>query len=279
MPEQIKIDAKQLVQTVAEAAFGHGLVPGTQKNFVEQRGDKHIIAVVAAPKSGSTFLANTLGKLTGYGNFRLCSGYGTNEHDLYLPALCLINRSGCVSQLHMKGSFHNAALMKAFGIKPIILVRQIDDTVVSLRKDLRKKESMPGYGTGQNGYSFIWQDIDTKNLSDEELTDAIIDLAIPWYVNFYASWYRLCEQGAVNAQWVNYKGIFSDTENTLQTLLSFQGINSVDKVSPELLTAKYATFQQGGEGAGAAQLSSPQRERIRRLFSYYKGIDFEHYGL
>ena len=56
----------------------------------------------------------------------------------------------------MKGTFHNAALMRSFGIKPVILVRQIDDIVISLAKDLRQKEQRANYGTGRIGYSFLW---------------------------------------------------------------------------------------------------------------------------
>src|SRR5215470_8177431 len=134
----IEVDAVPLLDTVTTAAVGNGLVSeAARQHFAKERGDKKLIVVAAAPKSGSTFLANTLRKATGLPDFRLCSGYATNEHDLYLPSLCLMNRYGCVSQLHIKGTFHNAALMQAFGIKPVVVVRQIDDIVVSLLHDLK----------------------------------------------------------------------------------------------------------------------------------------------
>ena len=116
---QIEINSDQLVRIVANAAVGDGLVPDGMYDFVAERGDKQIIIVAAAPRTGSTYLTNVLSELTGLPWARLCSGYSTNEHDLYLPALCIFNKTGCVSQLHAKGTFHNAALMKAFGIKPI----------------------------------------------------------------------------------------------------------------------------------------------------------------
>ena len=117
---KVKFDAQQLLDTVMGAVAGNGLVPDAHADFAKDRGDKQMIVVAAAPKSGSTFLVNTLMQLTGLRGFRLCAAYSTNEHDLYLPALCLMNSSGCVSQLHMKGTFHNAALMRTFGIRPII---------------------------------------------------------------------------------------------------------------------------------------------------------------
>ena len=211
---EFKIDAKKMMKTVIDAAFEDGLVPPNNFHFHLSGNDKPIIVVAAAPRTGSTFLSVVLSEVTKLQRFRLCSGYATNEHDLYLPALCIVNDSGCISQMHMKGSFHNASLINRFKIRQIILVRNIYDIVASLFDDLRKKEEMPGYHTGESGYSFLWLDSATKNMNDKDLIDMIIDLAIPWYVNFYVSWYRLAEQNIVNPIWVNYEDMMNDKKIT-----------------------------------------------------------------
>lgn len=233
----ISINSQHLIKIISDAALGNGLVPKKHWPALKQeRGDKKLIVVAAAPKTGSTFLANTLSKITGLRYFRLCGGYSTNEHDLYLPALCMMNRHGCVSQMHMKGTFHNVAHLKTFGISPIILVRSIEDIVVSLSKELKEKEQLPGYGIGQNGYSFIWQDSCTSTFSEEKLLDLVIDLAIPWYVNFYVSWYRLCNQGNVNALWISYEELMSDKQDTLRKILEFLGYSTADKIDESILS-------------------------------------------
>jgi hypothetical protein len=275
----IKIAPQQFLDTVVAAATGNGLVPKALANFAEDRADKQMIVVTAAPKAGSTFLVNTLMRLTGLRGFRLCAAYSTNEHDLYLPALCLMSASGCVSQLHMKGTFHNAALMRTFGIKPIILVRRIEDIVVSLRHDLRQKAQRPNFATGRHGYSFVWHDQSTNELGDEQLLDMIIDLAVPWFVNFYVSWYRLCEQQAVDALWVTYEQLVAEKEGTLRLILEFLGIRDVSAIDRELLSRKYGTFRDGRIGRGSLALTPAQRERLRRHFSYYPTVDFGKYGL
>src|SRR5215472_4334567 len=160
----VEVDVQQLLYAVVNAAVGNGLAPEGEIDFAKERATKPMIVVAAAPKAGSTFLVNTLMRITGLRGFRLCAAYSTNEHDLYLPALCLMNRYGCVSQLHMKGTFHNAALMRSFGIRPIILVRRIADIVVSLQHDMRKKAEKPAVGSGRTGFSFIWQDRSTGSL-------------------------------------------------------------------------------------------------------------------
>ena len=275
----IEVDVQQLLYAVVNAAAGSGLVPQGEMDFAKERASKPLVVVAATPKAGSTFLVNTLIRITGLRGFRLCAAYSTNEHDLYLPALCLMNRYGCVSQLHMKGTFHNAALMRTFGIKPIILVRRIEDIVVSLQHDLREKRQRQSLGTGRSGYSFVWQDQSTKELSDERLLDMIIDLAVPWFVNFYVSWYRLCHQGAVEALWVTYEELFGDKEKTVRRVLDFLGLRYTAAIDPGILSRKYRTFRDGRVGQGALTLTAEQQRRLRELFSHYPGVDFGKYGI
>ena len=275
----IEVDVQQLLYAVVNAAAGSGVVPQGEVDFAKERASKPLVVVAAAPKAGSTFLVNTLMRITGLRGFRLCAAYSTNEHDLYLPALCLMNRYGCVSQLHMKGTFHNAALMRTFGIKPVILVRRIEDIVVSLQHDLREKAQRPSLGTGRSGYSFVWQDQSTKELSDERLLDMIIDLAVPWFVNFYVSWYRLCHEGAVEALWVTYEELFGDREKTVRQVLDFLGLRGAAHIDPGILSRKYQTFRDGSVGQGALTLTAEQQRRLRERFAYYPGVDFGKYGL
>jgi hypothetical protein len=275
----IEVDVQQLLYAVVNAAVGNGLAPQGEVDFAKDRASKPLIVVAGAPKAGSTFLVNTLIRITGLRWFRLCAAYSTNEHDLYLPALCLMNRYGCVSQLHMKGTFHNAALMRTFGIRPIILVRRIEDIVVSLQHDLREKCQRGSLGTGRSGYSFVWQDQSTQELSDERLLDMVIDLAVPWFVNFYVSWYRLCEQGAVDALWVTYEELFGDKEKSVRSVLDFLGLRSTAAIDPGILSRKYRTFRDGRVGQGALTLTAEQQRRLRERFSYYPEVDFGKYGL
>lgn len=275
----INIDPKEFTQTIFKAFSGNGIIDSSGIDFISKRGDKKLIIVAAAPRTGSTYLTNVLVKSTGFPFARLCSAYSTNEHDLYLPALYFMNKVGCVSQLHMKGTYHNAALMRTFGITPIILVRNIFDIVASLLGELRLNEKQSAFGTGVNGFSFIWQDEDIKNCSDERLLDVIVDLAIPWYVNFYVSWFRLCEQGAVNAKWVSYEDMMADKQRTVNDIIEFLGVNIVASNIDEILDYRGITFNIGSSGRGKQMLSATQKERIKHLFSYYPNVDFKYYGL
>ena len=270
-------DPIEFVDVVADAALAEGLP--TRAIDYKARRSKPMIVVAAAPKSGSTFLSNVINRVTDLPYSRLSSAYATNEHDLYLPALHLMNNRGCVSQLHIKGTFHNAALMKTFSIKPIILVRDIQDTIVSLADDLRAKEKMEGFGSGQNGFSFLWQDHAIAGLNQEALIDCIIDLAIPWYVNFYASWYRLCARGDVDAMWITYEEMMKDKKNTIANVLDHVGFGKDIFIDDAVLGLRFSKFNSGESGRGDKLLSDHQKSRLKQLFSYYPDIDFSRYGI
>lgn len=269
----------QFTEALITAANGGGLFPERKIQLKAVDDATQLILIAAAPRSGSTFLSNVLQQVTGLERYRLSSAYSTNEHDLYLPALCIRNGVGAVSQMHTKGTFHNAKLAKTFGIKPIILVRSIYDIVVSLRDDLRLKEQMENFGTGQDGYSFVWLDQDTKALDDETLIDLVIDLAVPWYVNFYVSWYRLCEQNAVNAKWVCYEDMMADKEGTVKDILDFLNFPLNGPIDDTVLERKYFTYNKAEADRGAKALTDDQKSRIKRLFSYYPTVDFSRFRL
>src|SRR6266478_1063590 len=120
------------------------------------------------------------------------------------------------------------------------------------------KADRPTIGTGQEGYSFLWQDQCTRGLSDERLLDMIIDLAVPWFVNFYVSWYRLCEQRAVDALWVTYEQLFAEKEKTLRQVLEFVGVAGIPEIDPEILSRQYPTYRDGSIGQGATLLTAEQ---------------------
>ncbi len=268
----------EFVDLVISAAVGDGLPSEPPIDFSARRS-KPPIVVACAPKSGSTFLSNVLSQITDMPYFRLSSAYGTNEHDLYLPALYMANENGCVSQLHMKGTFHNAALLKKFGIKPVIVVRNIEDTIVSLADDLRSKEAHLYFGSGDLGFSFLWHDHAIASLNEPSLIDCLIDLAIPWYVNFYVSWHRLCERCDVDAMWITYEELMQDKRKTISDILEFTGFGKGVHIEDALLEKRYPKFNKAQSGRGSIILSEEQKTKIRRLFSYYPDIDFSKYGI
>lgn len=243
-----------------------------------------IVAVCATPKSGSTFLTNVLMRATSRPYLPLCFAYSSNEQDLYLPALVAGSvAGGVVSQLHITGTPHNAELMRLFKIRPIVLTRNLYDSIESLARDLRAKQKHDDFGTGWVGYSFAWLDHNLPAMSDDQLYDFIIDIAVPWYVNFHVSWQRLASQGVVDPVWITYEQLMQDKSGQVRRLLEALGLdasgfNEAFVEQDYLQDAKNIGSDRGVSGRGAEYLKPAQRARVERLLDYYPDLDMGGVG-
>jgi len=261
-----------------------GNIAGNQAISQEQisafiKNKSTIFAIIATPKSGSTFLCNALVHTLNLPYLPLCYAYSSNEHDLYLPALVTATINGCVSQLHMKGTPHNAQLLNLFKIKPVILTRNIFDSIESLARDLRFKCEMGNLGEGVYGYSFTWLTDDIAGLSDEKLIDFVIEFAAPWYVNQYVSWQSLARKGQITPLFVRYEDMMRNKETVLKHIVQAVAGSSVE-FDPATLDANHMPGGIGNRGTGASGLGRERMTRsqvraIKKLLSYYPGYDFE----
>lgn len=250
------------------------------KSIIKDRYD--VFAVVATPKSGSTFLSNVLAKSQGLPDIRLCYAYSSNEQDLYLPALVTAASTGAVSQMHMKATPHNVQLLNFFGIRPIVLTRNIFDSVESLARDLRKKLFSPTLGKGVDGYSFTWLTQDISDLNDEQLIDFVIDFALPWYVNFYVSWRSFANEGIINPLFLRYEDLMKDKKKEVTRIIEEIAVDPIE-LDTSILEKNYIAESlaisrgTGESGLGINRLTSSQINAVKKLLAYYPGIDFDEW--
>ena len=244
----------------------------TQAYSPEQLGIHIFIA--CAPKSGSTFLKNVLLKLTQFKD--LFSTYAAlqNEQELDLPQLAKFGRVNTVTQQHCRATEANIHLLQAFGIRPVILMRNIFDTVMSL---------LDFYKGGFTFSTFVDHD-DFDRLSDEERIDLLIEYAVPWYFQFAASWQRAEKEGRLSLFWLNYEDLIADKPTTIERLLAFYGISSPRQSIQDIINAseenpKDNRFNKGIVGRGQFGLSAVQSKRITQLARYFPKADFGCLGL
>ena len=282
-PRSIQIGIQAGIQTLFNPAI-HKRIPSAAQveAMCGKRRKNNIVALCAMPKSGSTFLANVLKQTLQKRYIPLCFAYSSNEHDLYLPAMLAAQSIGAVSQLHIKGTPHNVALFNAFGTTPVILVRNIFDALESLARDLRAKEQISYYGTGFIGYSFLWLSRDIKTLKQEELYDYVIDYALPWYINFYASWSELEKMKVVSPIWIQYEELMAEKRQVIENLLRRLGYDDSEIVGLEkqyIQNKKGIGAGSGQSGLGRERFSASQIDRIISKFRYYPKIDFRKIGI
>lgn len=237
----------------------------------EQLGRHLFIACV--PKSASTFLKNLLVNLTGYRDLFTVYAAGQTEHEIYLPTLRELAHVDTVTQQHCRASDANIHLMQAFGIRPVVLVRNIFDSVMSLLDFYDK-------GAFQTSYFRA----DWPVLDEETKIDLLIENVIPWYFQFVASWDLADKQQRLEVFWLSYEDLIADKPSSVLKILEFYGLGAsrrgVEQRIGEIESEeRKIRFNKGVTGRGSVRLNNRQQEQIRRLSRYYPSTDFARIGL
>jgi tetratricopeptide (TPR) repeat protein len=237
----------------------------------EQLGRHLFIACV--PKSASTFLKNLLVNLTGYRDLFMVYAAGQSEHEIYLPTLREFADLDTVTQQHCRASDANVHLMQAFGIRPVVLVRNVFDSVMSL---------LDFYNKGAFQTSYVRADWPV--LDEGTKIDLLIESVIPWYFQFVASWDLAEKQKRLEVHWLSYEDLVADKPSSVLKVLEFYGLGAsrrgVEQRIGEIESEeRKIRFNKGVTGRGSSGLDDRQKEQIRRLARYYPSTDFSRIGL
>jgi len=237
----------------------------------EQLG-RHIF-IACVPKTASTFLKNLLESLTGYRDLFTVYAAGQTEHEIYLPTLREYAQIDTVTQQHCRASDANIHLMQAFGIRPVVLVRNIFDSVMSLLDFYNKGAFKTSY------YRADWLALD-----DETKIDLLIENVIPWYFQFVASWELAEKQKRLEMHWLTYEELIADKPSTVLKVLKFYGLGAARRGVEERIREieseeRKNRFNKGIAGRGQSGLNDRQKEQIRRATRYFPTTDFGRIGL
>jgi hypothetical protein len=88
------------------------------------------------PKSGSTYITQKLVSITGFQFGRFISYFLDMEQNIDLNMIPKFYNKNIVCQMHTPGKLFNIELMKKFNIKPVILIRDPRDWVLSVHDHL-----------------------------------------------------------------------------------------------------------------------------------------------
>ncbi|HSM15801.1 MAG TPA: sulfotransferase domain-containing protein, partial [Gemmatimonadales bacterium] len=202
--------------------------------------------------------------------------YRRNEQDLYFPALIDHWNVATVTQQHVRATGPNLELMHWFGIRPVVLVRNLFDTVVSIRDYL--------FTEGFNKFPSLYVTEQMADLTRERQFDLLILHALPWYFNFYVSWFDTCRQNSIDALWLRYDDLIQDWAGGIRQVLDFYHIQAPEQDIHATLERLHAgdpsevRINVGVSGRGN-DLTEPQRDRIREQAACYPWVDFTAVGI
>jgi hypothetical protein len=235
------------------------------------------IWLIAAPKSGSTWLGAMLLEALKWRRVPMLEWYDRREQEVDLRMLLQHpNEDIFTPHQHTRASQPTINIITMFRIIPVVLVRNIYDSVISLYDHLHKEANIIPWG---------YFDEPFYTFDKEKQLSAIVDLCVPWFFNFYVSWYKAGKNGLCNLHWATYEELAADPLKCVRDVLDFAGVSRTEE---ELSDA--VGIEQGSEtgktrknvgikGRGDSTLNDEQKARIRKYAEYYPDVDFSRLGL
>ena len=279
------LDKENIFDIMYEASLRSGALSNNinLKNYINI--NNRVIFIAGAPKSGSTLLCGAITQILNYIDFPVAL-HGMNENDINLFMLLMSKTLGdgnIVARSHTKATYFTVEYLKNFNIKPIISVRNIYDTIISLTRDIRNHH----LNGKRASYSFLWQTNSNINFDDNTFINMIIDYAVPWYVNFYASWYNLCQEENLDACFISYSNLIKNKTKTIENIFNFLDLKTYDKPNIENAVNKFYKNDKIDHdkehilplNIGKEVLTKEQILKIKEKFAYYPDIPFAEYEI
>ena len=254
------------------AAGKPAMLPDFTSEITPEQLGQHIF-IACVPKSASTFLKNLLINVTGYRDLFTVYAAGQSEHEIYLPTLRESAHLDTVTQQHCRASDANVHLMQGFGIRPVVLVRNIFDSVMCLVDFYDKGAFRTSYARAE------WPALD-----EDTKIDLLLEHVIPWSFQFVASWDLVEKQKRLEGHWLSYEDLVADKPSSVLNVLEFYGLGASRRGIEERIAeieseGQKIRFNKGVTGRGRSGLNNRQQEQIRRLSRYYPSTDFGRIGL
>ena len=235
------------------------------------------VLIACFPKSGSTFISDRLAAIDGCDRAVFVPVGERREQEIEAASvkreLRAHPQSHLVGQLHVRLNVNTAAVCDRFGIRCVVLTRDLMDCLVSIC-DHWDRESC----VGPFGY---WTPdlISDMERSGVSRLHAVTLTAAPWYVSFYLSWLNWRDEWTAKEPplFLTYEEFFTDPQAGLRDLASGLGIEvTAARLEAALAVDRSSRFNRGVSGRGRDAFLRDRRAyaALVDLLSLYPSIDF-----
>ncbi|HSA06019.1 MAG TPA: sulfotransferase domain-containing protein [Candidatus Gastranaerophilales bacterium] len=251
--------------------------------------NKSSILIACMPKSGSTFLANVIANLPDCINYALVPCYGTREQEieeqrildfdlqynpkpkfkikkLFKPNYKIPKPKFFVSQNHVRHSQLLDNICSRHSIFRVVLCRNLKDIIFSLKDHIVNESTVFPMGNVPKEY-LTWE--------EHKKEEFIVDIIMPWYLNFFAGWSRAADKQFTKFVW--YEDLMTDKTVTIMSILRAAGHLEIteNEINLSLNTKpqnhKLTRFNKGIAGRGE-NLSENASNKLSNLLAYYNNF-------
>jgi hypothetical protein len=238
---------------------------------VRGRGGRRHVVIACMPKSGSTFLTEALVAATGFHRYLLNTRGYDNERTIDRAAIPMFTARDTVSQEHMRATRANIAWLRELEVRPVVLVRNVFDAIVSAR-DHAVAESVSGPAAHVPPDFATWP--------AEAQHWFIVRMGVPWMLSLVASW-RDAEH-ELPTMWLTWDEMTSDPVGAVRRVLAHAGIEVAGDLAERVARVRRderVRFNRGVAGRGMTELTPAQIGAVREIAESFDGYDLGPIGL
>ena len=266
------LDSNAVLAACAQTGTDGGFDPKTLAYLQSVGARRRIVFLAFAPKAAGTFFRQAAIYAIGGDLFRLPHAQGGRDGVPYLPTLLALYLDDklpeIVTHIHMQAFASNRHLMAAFGIRPVIMLRNLPDMLTSFWDMLEVDPVARAEGLNCVVPS------DFLDLSQAQKADFMVDIIAPWYASYYASWRSFVCAAPAQVCVLRYREFRRDAAACLKSALTHCGFTVSDATCKEALERAWSErssfrFNKGTEGRGKTYFSEKHLAEIARKLSHY----------
>ena len=268
---------KDAVRAVFVRPLTDGSFDGPTRDYLRQVGARRPMLILAfAPKSAGTYFRQAAINAIGGVLVRMCHAQGGRDGTPYLPnvlARCLEDDTlQSVAHIHMQALTGNRNFINAFGLKPVIMIRNLADMLASLLDNFENDPVARAEGVNcQVPSNFCDMDRAAK-------LDFMIDVIAPWYASYFATWKSFVDDAPKTVCVLRYRDFCTNPAESLHKAITHAGfvttrqkcIQSLEEVWRDKENYR---FNKGVAGRGRFYFLPEHFRRLRRLLSYYPQLE------
>jgi len=233
------------------------------------------VLLCAQPKSASLYILKLLSSSLGFKDHKI--GFNNSGGELYYPRVLSSKYSGenTVSHCHAEATPQVRKIITALNVRPIILTRNLLDSLVSRRDMLLRDKWADNIIADHAIDAFV-------SGSHEYQMDVIIDLYATEYMNFFEGWQQYKDDETLNPIYITYQQLIDDEVGLVQRVAKELNVDIADEViedtSAKISKAGGINFSTGIVGRGRKSFSDSQINLLRMKAKMIGCLDEDFLG-
>ena len=245
------------------------------------------------PKSGSTWFKSVFSCMPKCIAFRAVPAYGAREQEIDSATIDsgmqMLSGLNTISQHHVKYNINTRNCLFQFGMRPIVLFRNIRDNLVSLVDHWKREDCAPSFSAYVER-SYFDADFHSSVAPSVSPLEYATTLHAPWIINFYLSWTKYAQNPAgglpecISPVFVKYEEMISDPERLFSRVFSdIDLVITPGELNKALNDAGRVNTRKNkgvsGRGIEAFEKDPGALESLERILKLYKHEDLTGIGI